>query len=584
MNILNKNIILFINGGHITNDDDISIVNDIYISDFFMYDTFIQDIPPEILNGSKPTNICINRCYLTQIPPKLKQIKKLFFLDLSDNQLTDLCELPISLISMYLNQNKLEYLPEHLSNLVNLEILEIKHNLLTEVPNFIKNLINLNYLNLSYNKINFIYSYIDTLTKIEELNLSFNEIQYLPNSINKLQNLNSIDLSCNKLIEFPDNCERLFKLKKLFLSNNSIMNIDNICEIKSLEEISLNGNQIFEVPDIINNLENLVYLNLSENNISNLPNTFNKCKKLHQLCLSNNFITDITNICKIKTLESLSLYNNQIFDIPNTIFNLENLIYLNLSENCISNLPKTIIYCTQLKELNLSKNRINQIPFELFDMLSNLDLLDLRDNPIIYPIYSTENDITKLKSIMGDKLLIDDNKISDIYDQLNSKPIRFNFVNFRQCKPSNLPTHIYTEQELIKKINEWKKKSFKNKYNNKKIHIIDPNEFTQEVISFDTTILINYIHHLYNPEDEYHKWKVPNKMLDDFKKYIGAIVYKLFTSNDNLFVEGHLNSLSIAICYCTERHKNEMIFLYELLVNENYLEKFEQNNLNDVFI
>ncbi|EQB62020.1 hypothetical protein NAPIS_ORF00405 [Vairimorpha apis BRL 01] len=174
---------------------------------------------------------------------------------------------------------------------------------------------------------------------------------------------------------------------------------------------------------------------------------------------------------------------------------------------------------------------------------------------------------------MGDRLLIDDiyfKKINEIYETLNKKPIRFNYVNLKKCKPSTLPSHIYSEDDLLKKINDWKEKYIYNESKDTdKLNILDPNEFTGEVKSFNTTILTDYIHHLYNPEDRYTKWNVPKNLTNEFKKYIGAIVCKIFSSNDPLFVEGHLNSLSTAICYCPERHKSELVFLYELLINED---------------
>ncbi|EQB61856.1 hypothetical protein NAPIS_ORF00566 [Vairimorpha apis BRL 01] len=184
---------------------------------------------------------------------------------------------------------------------------------------------------------------------------------------------------------------------------------------------------------------------------------------------------------------------------------------------------------------------------------------------------------------MGNRLLVDEIiyiKIEDIYANLNDKPIKFNFENLRKCRPSILPSIIYSEEELMKKINDWKI-NIKDEYkNNNKMNILDPNEFTHEIKLFDTTILSDYVHHLYNPDDIYVKWNVPRNLIDDFKKYIGAIIYKLFSSNDNLFIEGHLNSLSTAICYCPERHKNEMIFLYELLINENE-NNFKQLQFNE---
>ncbi|EQB60877.1 hypothetical protein NAPIS_ORF01554 [Vairimorpha apis BRL 01] len=183
---------------------------------------------------------------------------------------------------------------------------------------------------------------------------------------------------------------------------------------------------------------------------------------------------------------------------------------------------------------------------------------------------------------MKSRLFIDEIiiNIDDIYKRLNSKPISFNYENLRKCKPNNLPTYKYSEQELLKKINDWKNNFKNDEYKvNKNIVILDPNQFTREVKSFDVTILTNYIHHLYNPDDIYLKWNVPRNLLDDFKKYIGAIVFKLFSSDDNFLIEGHLNSLSTAICYCPERQKNEIMFLYEILINEDEkkIEKLQQN-------
>lgn len=181
----------------------------------------------------------------------------------------------------------------------------------------------------------------------------------------------------------------------------------------------------------------------------------------------------------------------------------------------------------------------------------------------------------ELQTVMGDRLKIDDEfkHIKKVYEQLKEKKIYFNFINLRKCKPLILPNHIFSEEELFEKIEEFQEKfkKVKHKYAIKKINILDPNEFTNQVISFDTKILIDYIHHLYNLDHGYTKWNVPETLVVDFKKYLGAIVFKLFDSDDMLYIEGHLIGLSTAICYCHERQKAELIFLYELLINEDDL-------------
>ena len=763
---------------------------EIFLYDLNLYENCGKNIPVEFSNGLKPINIILCNRNLNCIPPEIKLFKNLIRLNLCNNFITNLCELPISLKCILIVNNKLKFLPEHFFNLINLETIELKKNLLSEFPKSMEKFINLKNLDLSYNKISELHSSIGELVNIEQIILSCNNIKGLPNSISNLTNVNFIDLSHNNLNEFPDNCENLHKLKELNLSCNSISdiktickiksletlflyknqisdisncicnlenlidlnlsknfiselpkeilkcrklkklglssnsisnfktlcqiktlealylynnqilevpknicnlenlkdlylsenyisclpeeisrckklinlclssnlitNIDIICNIKSLEVLFICNNRIKEIPDNISNLENLHYLNMSKNNISNISNKLKKCKKLKKLCLSFNLITKIEFICKIKFLENIFLSNNQISEIPNNIYNLENLAYLNLSGNKIVILPKEFVKCTKLKKLCLSnnsiknletickikgleklslvsnqisvipdniysmenlesldlsknnifcipeelnkckklkflylnKNKIDRIPIKLFSMLCNLDLLDIRENPIVYPADSTEIDILELKKEMGDNLIVESmyyKRIKELYDQLSAKPVRFNFINLRKCRSSTLPLHIYTEQELLEKISDWEKTFITDEHKtNIKINILDPNEFTSEVKSLDTTILIDFIHHLYNPKKEYHKWNVPLNLINDFKKYIGAIVYKLFSSTDTLFVEGHLNSLSTAFCYCPERQKSELIFLYEILINEdeNSLEKFQNNSLN----
>ena len=652
-NLFDLKSLNLINGSKINDNSNCDLNNTLDISNFVLYENRIQDIPAEILYGPKPLKIDLSNRNLTYLLPELVLFKNLVCINLCYNLLTDICELPKSLKCIFLVKNNLNILPEHFFNLTNLETLILRHNLISELPKSIGKFTNLRRLDISYNNISKLPSSIKELINVETICLKCNEIKSLPNSVNKLINLCSMDMSHNELIEFPDNCENLNKLNILNLANNSITNIKTICKIKTLEILCLDNNNIMKIPSNIYNLENLKDLFLSENNISRLPKEFAKCKKLTQLCLSNNSISNIETLCEMKELEYLSLFNNQIFEIPSNICNLENLSVLDLSKNNISYLPKEFGKCKKLKKLYLlinsitnieticeiqtleylslfnnqiveisnniyklknlkdlnltnnfiyslpkefanceklrflylNNNKIKNIPVELFSLLSNLELLDLRENPLIYPVNSTEIDIYELKVKMGDRLLIDDiyyKGIREVYFHLNKQPCRFNLINFKKCRPLIEPTHIYSELELLKKINDWKEKFNKNKYKDTAdVIIMDPNEFTNEVKSFDTSILCSYIHHLYNPEKIYPRWNVPVNLLENFKKYIGAIVFKIFSSDDDLFIEGHLNSLSIAICYCPERHKNEMMFLYELLINEEEknLKQLQQNEL-----
>ena len=638
---LKKFNFVFIYGSFLRSYVDFYNNNEGYYNYLIPINNYTQNISAEVSNGLLSLKLDLSNCMLSRVPKELTDLKNIHHLNLCNNMIKNLCELPLSLKSINLNNNKLIYLPEHFFDLINLKILNLSHNQISEFPKSIDKLVKLKYLDLSYNKITEIHSSINKSSTIESLLLSNNKIISLSNFLNEITTLRYIDLRNNKIIEFPDNYDNLFELRELnlssnfitdiesickykklknlildnnqifkisnkihnlknlnflnlsrnkilnlpeeimkckklnylHLSNNSILDIKTICRIQSLKNLYLNHNQIYEIPNEISNLKNLKVLHLYKNNISIIPESLSKCKKLKILYLSNNFISVIENICKIKTLKKLNLYKNQISEIPDIIGNLKNIKKLMLSENRISSLPKNLKKCKKLEFLFLKNNKINKIPIELLSMLSKLKSLDLRENTFIYPVSSAYINIFNLKRKMKDRLLIDDiysTEIEYIYKELNKKSVRFNFFNLRKCRPYSFPTHIYSEDELYKIINKWKKRFVNDKYNSsKKLVILDPNEFTNCVKSFDTELLTNYIFHLYNPLYIYPLWNVPTNLINDFKRYIGAIVYKIFSSDDVYFVEGHLNSLSTAICYCPERQKNEIIFLYELLINED---------------
>lgn len=536
----------------------------------------------------------------------------------------------INIENLLLDYNVFTVFPKVITNLKNLKILEFGHNNISKINSNIGQLTNLTFVNLEFNRINFISDSINKLQKLSllilrgnklesfpdncenlfnlkildlSLNLIFNiesickiqslevlkifgnDIREIPKDICKLTNLKSLELNCNKISDFPKTCKNLHELKILDLIHNNLKDITNIFNIKSLERLYLEHNRVSDIPINISNMENLDTLNLSNNYIFVLPKEVKKCLKLSDLDLSNNYLSNVEIICELKNLNRLVLNSNKISKIPNTIYNLKNLHVLDLSNNNIVNLPKELKNCSELISLELKFNKIKHIPIELFQMLSNLNFLNLEKNPLIYVNNSTDINILKLKIEMDDRLYIDDIglvKIEEIYAELNKRAKRFNYVNLRKCRALILPTKILSEQELLQIILNFKANLDEKKFKeNIKIVISDPNEFTNQVMSFDTTILIDYIHHLYNPHEEYPKCKVPDNMLDEFKKYIGAIITKLFNLNEIFSIEGHLINLSTAICYCVERQKAEITFLYELLFNENdmFFQKSENQEL-----
>jgi len=133
-------------------------------------------------------------------------------------------------------------------------------------------------------------------------------------------------------------------LMKYFITTTVLYrNLDRIPKnmnlLSNLEIISFNGGTIKDIPDDMCSLPNLIVLNLRDNAIVALPSSLSNLIKLKNLNLECNLIEDITNICKIKSLEFLSLHNNMIENIPKEIVLLENLDFLDLTLNNIEEIP-----------------------------------------------------------------------------------------------------------------------------------------------------------------------------------------------------------------------------------------------------
>lgn len=296
-------------------------------------------------------------------------------------------------------------------------------------------------------------------------------------------------------------------------------------------------------------------------------------------------MTNFSRVCKIKSLEILNLSTNNIVEIPKNICNLQKIVYLNLSNNKILFLPKELLKCTKLKKLILYNNQIQRIPIELLGILSNLDCLDLKQNLLEIYRTSTELGLNELVKELGFKLSVDDIEINKVYQFLDSKPISFNFENLRKCRITSLTEHIISEQELLNKINNC---TF-NKFNTEQIsnkdqkrrETLDRDVLTGKLKLIDTKILIEYIKDLYNLNSSCIPFNIRQDHLELFKRLLSAIVFMIFSSDDAVFVKEHYNHFLKARCYGFERHKAELIYLYELLIikdNQNLVENLQNNS------
>ncbi|CAJ1943773.1 unnamed protein product [Sphenostylis stenocarpa] len=224
-----------------------------------------------------------------------------------------------------LSGKRLKVLPEALSHIPAMVVLDVSTNQLSVIPDSISKLENLEEFNLSSNVLESLPDSIGSLQKLKVLNVSGNKLTALPDSISKCSSLVELDASFNTLTYLPTNIGyELHNLQKLMIQLNKIRSLpSSVCEMKSLRYLDAHFNELRGLPIAIGKLTNLQVLNLSSNfsDLQELPETFG----------------DLIN------LRELDLSNNQIHALPDSFGRLHNLTKLKLDQNPLEVPPKDIV-------------------------------------------------------------------------------------------------------------------------------------------------------------------------------------------------------------------------------------------------
>lgn len=260
------------------------------------------------LKGSFPTSVAslpkLEKLDLSSnqlsgdVSPAISSLQNLIRLDISNNRFTGdptAAILPLSkLTEISVGNNNFQFadLNMLLGNFPQLLVLDLSHTGLTAVPQKISTLTSLKVLNLSNNAIAQNFGNLSTLIQILELNLSGNQLIKIPTEVGNLTTLQTLDLSNN-----------------LFTTNFSAA----LSPLKKLEWLSLRSNQITAIPAEFSQLSNLVHLNLGDNKISSGFQTIRLLKKLEQLYLDKNEITAFPEtLLQLPMLQMFSLVGNQM--------------------------------------------------------------------------------------------------------------------------------------------------------------------------------------------------------------------------------------------------------------------------------
>ena len=346
-------------------------------------------------------------------------------------------------------------IPYELTELINLEYLNLSGNNLEDSIPSLQNLTLLNYLNLSENNLNGPIPYgIGSLTNLEYLNLSKNADTWggipiggisgsIPDEIGDLENLLYLNFSQNNLSgSIPSSIGNLQDLDSLDLSMN--FQIDWLTPVSGIDSI----------PPEIGELINLKFLNLSSCFISTFPSEISNLQSLEKLNLSFNR--------SLASIEYVSIGTDTASSIFNTIFGLTSLKHLNL-KNCHLEgiIPLGISNLENLKTLDLNANLLSgELPNDLWG-LDDLEILKVGSGNMVPGVLSVvENNfygnvLDSISTLLNlNSLDLSDNQFSgeipnSLFNNTSLDVVRLNGNSFSGTVPSIICDFISLEDDSV---------------------------------------------------------------------------------------------------------------------------------------
>ncbi|CAF1102558.1 unnamed protein product [Rotaria sp. Silwood1] len=306
-----------------------------------------------------------------------KQLRHLY-LDYNqfDNRISIIINRLITLETLSLSHNHINQYETSLIN-KNLRYLDLSYNGLMKLS--LTNMTNLQILNVQNNLLTSEHINGSIPKQLKELILDFNSIRKFNKIlITENNSLETLSLQSNEFLLNNSNIfQHLYKLKRLNLARNNIKTIPKglFKFTRSLEHLNMDRNPLLPLTvdtfsGIESSLRNISFQSCSLTSNS-LP-AFSRLINLERLKLQSNLLTEIKPdhfFSSMSQLIAIDLQRNQLIQIP-------------------SEFPLT------LRELELGHNRLTILPFnnQTFEKLSQLITLDLSSNPLqcdchIKPLY-----------------------------------------------------------------------------------------------------------------------------------------------------------------------------------------------------
>ncbi|XP_063709310.1 leucine-rich repeat-containing protein 15-like [Culicoides brevitarsis] len=227
---------------------------------------------------------------------------------------------------------------------------------------------------------------VSDLKQLEELELRHNALHEIRDTSFNNPALEEINLEFNLLeVIHPDAFKNTPVLKKVELAHNLIRVLHKSLLVPSIETLNMEGNKLESIEDVFTGNQNIKRLYLTNNQITKITaNTFTDCSSLFKLYLDYNQIETIENgaFDHLESLQVLQLQNNKLKTFELNIGS-EYMGSLYIGNNDLTKLSVKLAIPGLKRKFTLEahNNRLTEvdIPREIF-----FNKIKLRDNPIAH--------------------------------------------------------------------------------------------------------------------------------------------------------------------------------------------------------
>ncbi|PNF31447.1 hypothetical protein B7P43_G03415 [Cryptotermes secundus] len=276
---------------------------------------------------------------------------------------------------------------KHLRQMSDLKVVNLSGSGISSIDNdTFDSTPNIERLVLSKNRLEYLPNSISSLRKLKMLDLSRNPQLHVEHTVNILKNVNN--LRWLNLSQVP--LKTLEPLRHIIHYTNST---EHNATTVQLSGIDLSGCDLtITAGDVVffDFMASLLHINLSHNHLSTLPyNIFRSLHNLESLNLASNILINgfRLQIGVKQTLKLLDLSNNKLSNLE-SIYLSGTVEEINLSENAVLEWNKKDVFLkaddhnrTWVKSVNLTRNAITTITENMVISLLHLESVDLGENP-----------------------------------------------------------------------------------------------------------------------------------------------------------------------------------------------------------